>query len=1170
MLLPSSVLSMPINERDIMAGDGTFRIAMQNEMKARNPLIVWDDEYSWNVLRWIYDDTLYTNPENGALIPYIAVGSANLSSKSAGWTWDDCTIGNFKFNPKNTWTDPAGIGEAVIFYDFTNVTWHDDVQMTVRDIMFSFHVAGQVPEWSATMNPLKDNGGGAGSNYSTTGWLHIYKVWESADSKQAALKFKLQEPYRDFFYNTLAVTLLPYHIWAYTVSGQTVDGAKIWCDPGYPANSWGLAIAQSYVNNPPIGSGPFEWDHWNLGQDSMVNTWTDFFFNSTYKYQEYCKNMMGRSYARLPNIDAMQFKIYKTPEQAVLALKSNDVDYIARSLPPTYIAELSAEPGISLQLSPVQNFNHLAYNMRRTSFGYKNGDPLQGDVGKAFRKAVAHCIDKTLIVNNLLMGNGIEGDGPLSAIDNSYNHTIPRYSFDPSEAMSILNAAGYLDFNADGWLENPDGTYIGSKADGLIEIFTVDASYDVIQAQAGLMIASQLQTVGIHAEAVAMDYGTLVDRIKQRDFDMYILDTDIRISRPESLYNLFHSSRSIVGQNYPGYQNTSSYAAFMGYAKSFDGIIEAARQTGDEEDMVQYIEDAQAPIAYDLPCDVLYYRTNIEAYRSSNFINWQVGEHGSLFCWGTVQNLQRVVANPVTTISSVAAIDILNTSAKITWTTDQPGDSRVNYSTDPGLASNSSIINLFMITSHEVLLTGLTPDTIYYFEVSSSDDLGNCIKDNNGSNYFRFTTEKDPVIPPPPVDYPPTVIRWGPVWNMAAPNTTMVIDFSEAMNKTATVNGFRIIPVIAIVFSWNLDNTNLTMTPTANLTQNTTFTVMFNASIVKDIAGNLLDGNDNHVAQGSPTDDFAWAFKTWLDTENDGLPDPTDPDDDNDGTPDITDDFPLDPAEDTDTDHDGIGDNADTDDDGDGISDADDDFPLEPTEWLDTDSDGIGNNADTDDDGDGVPDSEDAFPLDPAEWLDTDGDGLGDNADPDDDDDGFPDDWETVLGTDPKDANDKPLDTDGDGKPDGDATNSQPWMDTDDDGDGVPDDEEMLPPVEESNFIGDYWWLLLLVAMLTVLGLIIIMRRKPEPAESPDTQQPTPETELCPKCGFDIEKGAPCPFCVPEKQPEPAPEPPKKLEPAPPKTGLNNQEMLQRIEKAYKEGKMTETQYLRNVEKFKK
>jgi parallel beta-helix repeat protein len=204
----------------------------------------------------------------------------------------------------------------------------------------------------------------------------------------------------------------------------------------------------------------------------------------------------------------------------------------------------------------------------------------------------------------------------------------------------------------------------------------------------------------------------------------------------------------------------------------------------------------------------------------------------------------------------------------------------------------------------------------------------------------------------------------------------------------------------------------------------------------------------------------------------------------------------------------------------------------------------------------------------PAPPIDTDGDGLPDSIDPDDDNDGYLDEWETFLGTDPLDANDKPLDTDGDGKPDGDATNSQPWMDTDDDGDGVPDDEEMLPPVEESNFIGDYWWLLLLVAMLTVLGLIIIMRRKPEPAEPPDAQQPTPETELCPKCGFDIEKGAPCPFCVPEKQPEPAPEPPKKLEPAPPKTGLNNQEMLQRIEKAYKEGKMTEAQYLKNKEKF--
>lgn len=215
-------------------------------------------------------------------------------------------------------------------------------------------------------------------------------------------------------------------------------------------------------------------------------------------------------------------------------------------------------------------------------------------------------------------------------------------------------------------------------------------------------------------------------------------------------------------------------------------------------------------------------------------------------------------------------------------------------------------------------------------------------------------------------------------------------------------------------------------------------------------------------------------------------------------------------------------------------------------------------NPSLDTDSDGIPDDQDAFLGDPAEWQDTDDDGIGNNADTDDDGDGYLDTWESFLGTDSLDPTDKPMDTDNDGIPDGDATNSQPWMDTDDDGDDIPDNEEIPPPVEEPNFIGDYWWLILLITIVAIIGLMV-MRRKPQPIEVPKEEPLELQTELCPKCGFDIEKGAPCPFC--------APEPPK---PEPPKSSLSNQEKLERIEKAYREGQMTEEQYLRNVEKFSK
>jgi ABC-type transport system substrate-binding protein len=632
-----------------------LRVAMQDDIKGLNPIIV-TDVWSWNVLGYLFDGPINVNPATDELIPYIAVGSANISGKAE--SWDDCDIGNFGYTPEDTWGASSTIGEAIIFYDFENVLWHDNHQMDIRDIMFSFHMAGQIPEWSSSMNPLKDLGGRAGSNYSEKSWLHVYKVWESPDKLQAALKFVLQEPYADFFRSTISVFLLPEHIWAYTISGQNIDGAQIWNDPGYnlkAANSWKVAAAQSYENNPPIGNGPFKFEFWEKGQMSKVSTWREHFFRDDYKYADYVKDEYGATLAVQPNIDAITYKIFKTAEAAVLALKSDDIDYIAWSVPPTFVQELANEPGVALQQSPEQGFFYLAYNMRRTSFGYQDGDPTKGDVGKAFRKAVAHCIDKNRIVTRLLLNLGIPGEGPVSSISSWYNKTIPRYSFDPDEAKNILRNAGYKltdgSVDAEGkaditkardgnWWLNPDGSPIGSADGGLIEILTPEANYDPIRAQAGLMIAQQLRDIGINAKSVAMSFGVIVDKMNQRTFDMYILGWRIGSDPTDFLHAFFHSSMAVTGQNYPGYQNSSTFATLNGYPKNFDDIIDAARQAGDEETRKKLVFEAQSSICYDLPYDVLYYRTNIEAYRSDRFTGWEVGSTGSIYNWRSIMMIK--------------------------------------------------------------------------------------------------------------------------------------------------------------------------------------------------------------------------------------------------------------------------------------------------------------------------------------------------------------------------------------------------------------------------------------------------------------------------------------------------------------------------------------------------
>lgn len=74
------------------------------------------------------------------------------------------------------------------------------------------------------------------------------------------------------------------------------------------------------------------------------------------------------------------------------------------------------------------------------------------------------------------------------------------------------------------------------------------------------------------------------------------------------------------------------------------------------------------------------------------------------------------------------------TSTTISWTTDEPANSVVNYGTDLSYSSTKSDSNL--TTSHTIILTGLTEGTLYHYHVNSTDAAGN----NAGSADYTFTT----------------------------------------------------------------------------------------------------------------------------------------------------------------------------------------------------------------------------------------------------------------------------------------------------------------------------------------------------------------------------------------------------------------------------------------------
>lgn len=95
-------------------------------------------------------------------------------------------------------------------------------------------------------------------------------------------------------------------------------------------------------------------------------------------------------------------------------------------------------------------------------------------------------------------------------------------------------------------------------------------------------------------------------------------------------------------------------------------------------------------------------------------------------------------------LSNVVVSNITDTTATVTWTTDEPATSRVKVSTTswPGF----SVFDAALVTSHTVNLTGLLPETLINFNARSGDAAGNL-----GNFDGTFTTLPEPLVLSPPV-----------------------------------------------------------------------------------------------------------------------------------------------------------------------------------------------------------------------------------------------------------------------------------------------------------------------------------------------------------------------------------------------------------------------------------
>jgi alpha-tubulin suppressor-like RCC1 family protein len=203
-------------------------------------------------------------------------------------------------------------------------------------------------------------------------------------------------------------------------------------------------------------------------------------------------------------------------------------------------------------------------------------------------------------------------------------------------------------------------------------------------------------------------------------------------------------------------------------------------------------------------------------------------------------------AGPV--ISSVTVATVSNTQATVTWTTDENSTSQLFYGETTSYGSSSTIDSALSVR-HSVTISGLTPETTYYFKVSSTDVGGNNTEDDNSGVGYDLTTTDDPGITQIIESDPP------PVVTDTAPPNAVNIAVTNIGSTTATINwttSERGNSLVAYGVTTNYDNiagnyttfTSPTNSHTVSLRHLTPATQYHLRAISQDAAGNIGMSDD--------------------------------------------------------------------------------------------------------------------------------------------------------------------------------------------------------------------------------------------------------------------------------------------------------------------------------------
>ncbi|MDI6756712.1 MAG: peptide-binding protein [Endomicrobiia bacterium] len=322
--------------------------------------------------------------------------------------------------------------------------------------------------------------------------------------------------------------------------------------PFAPAlESWGMGIIPKHVfegkdinthpaNRSPIGTGPFKFSGWKSDERITLEAFDDCFEGA-------------------PGIGRIVFRV--VPDQSVqfLELRNDSLDFMSLTPDQHNAYDVFFRRHDKFRYAAFQ-YAYLGFNLKRRPFD----DPR-------VRRAIAHAIDKSQIIDGVLLGIGRAATGPFPPQSWAHNPDVKDFEYDPAKARAMLESAGWRDSDKDGVLDNIV-VENGVRRKQNFEFTVMTNQGNKIRAMAAEIIQSELAAVGIKMNIRIVEWSTFIHQfINKKNFDAVILAWNL--GRDPDQYSIWHSAESQEGKyNFVSYNNPEADALIERGRGTFDAV----------------------------------------------------------------------------------------------------------------------------------------------------------------------------------------------------------------------------------------------------------------------------------------------------------------------------------------------------------------------------------------------------------------------------------------------------------------------------------------------------------------------------------------------------------------------------------------------------------------------